>query len=140
MRTFFGSLAGRRNWWSAGLAMGVGLVCFGLALLPVHTVETTLTDYAPAGKLEQADGVPFFWTTPDVRLVYRDLPRFVPVVLKLSVQLARPPEAPPATLDILEARGNTLIPLAVIQYVPGKDGFEEYTVKIPAVAEGSSDE
>lgn len=122
----------RRVGFGPVLAVLAALVCFGLALLPIHTVKTNLADYAPGGKLEQADGLSYLWTTPDVRLVYRDLPRFAPVFVKLSLLLDRPPGTPPARLEVSERRGNSTVPLTVITPdEPGKSGWQDYLIKLP---------
>jgi hypothetical protein len=127
------------QWFGPLLAVLIGIVGFWLALLPIHTVETTLADYA-GGKVEQADGSSYIWTTPNVRLIYRDVPRFAPIYLKLTVLLDRPPSTPPAHLEISEWRGNASLPLLTLDYSPAKSGYQEYTVKIPALSGDNSDE
>ena len=126
-------------WPGPALGFLAGVACFWLALLPVHTVETNLADYN-GGVTEKAEGNSYIWTTPNLRLVYRDMPRFAQIYLRLSVLLNRPPGTPPAHLEISEARGNTSLPLATLDYTPGLNDFHEYIIKIPEVKGDNSDE
>ncbi len=127
------------NWLKGLLTLGVGIACFWLALVPIHTIETRLTDYS-GGKLEQADGTAYIWTQPNLRLIYRDLPRFAPAFLRLNLLLDRPPGSPPARVEISEIRGNATLPLTTLEYSPDKSGYREYQIKIPAITGDSSDE
>ncbi len=113
------------------LAVLIGVVCFWLALLPVHTTETNLAGYAD-GRLEQANGLSYIWLRPQMGLGYQDLPRFAPVNLKLVLLLARPAEAPPAILDIFETRKGVSIPLLNLAYSATKPDPQEYLIKLPA--------
>ncbi len=133
------SLIINKGWLNSFVVAIVGVVCFWLALLPVHTVETNLADYA-GGQTEQADGLRYIWTQPNLRLIYRDLPRFAPVYLQLEVLLDRPPGSPPARLEISERRGNLSLPLQTLQYSPELTGYRQYTLKIPAISGDNSDE
>lgn len=127
------------GWPGPILGLAAGIVCFWLALLPVHVVETNLADYT-GGKTEKADGYSYIWTTPNLRLIYRDVPRFAPVYLRLDILLDRPPGTPPAHLEISEARNNDALPLATLDYTPGQNGYHEYIVKIPELKNDNSDE
>jgi hypothetical protein len=119
--------------------MVAGVTCFWLALWPVHTVDTNLADYN-AGVTEKAEGFSYIWTTPNLRLVYRDMPRFAPIYLRLIMLLDRPPGVPPARLEVSEARSSTSIPLATLEYSPNKSNFQEYVIKVPPVEADNSDE
>ncbi len=122
-----------------GLSTLVALAAFGLAALPAHSVRTDLASYT-GGQVEQASEFTYIWTTPNLKLIYRDLPRFTPINLKFSAILDRPEGAPDAWLEIFESRNNILTPLVRLYYVPGKSGLQEYNIKIPAVAGDNSDE
>jgi hypothetical protein len=131
---------------AALVTLVVGGAAYWLALAPVHTVKTDLRTYG-GGKLEQDGAISYIWTRPDTRFVYRDLPRFAPIFLTLSVILERPPEAAPTRLELIEMRGTGRngdiderpIPIQTVEYAPGKNGVQNFVVRIPAVQDRSAD-
>lgn len=125
----------------AAIAILCGVAAYWLALAPVHTVKTDLAYYG-GGKLEQDNGVSYIWTSPQARFDYRDLPRFAPIYLTLRLELERPPEAPPAKLELVEVRGKNFsenITLQTLEFTPDKTGYRDYIVKIPAIQTASDD-
>ncbi len=121
-----------KGWFGTALAVLIGTACFWLALVPVHTVQTALQEYTD-GRIEQADNTTYIWLRPQLSLGYRDLPRFAPINLKLSLSLDRPADAPPAQLQVAETQeGQAPLALLNLQYSPEKRGFQEYLITIPA--------
>jgi hypothetical protein len=128
---------------TAGLpALALVSLCFGLFLFlsgPNYAIKFTpgrLDDYSTLYSFYPPEpGADFSYTGEQVFFNLHQIPRYLPLKVSFDMSLDRPTGAAPALVEINEVNVPGYViykPLAKLEQVSGQNGFQTYSVILPA--------
>jgi hypothetical protein len=140
-------------WFRIGLMATVLTAAIMLLSLPNRTIVQTPESVPDrdgnlkfSGVETHPDGYKFAWATPESALVYADAPRYAPLNLTLRLNLQRPPDVPPAQIEVYERPADPTEDdatvegqeqqVAVLIFDPSKTGPQDYSFTLPPRAHG----